>query len=71
MTWLSGKAVIVTGAARGVGLAVARRFVRAGALVTMADMDEKLLEQEVEALAARAARAARSPLPATRARSSR
>ena len=50
MTWLSGKAVIVTGAARGVGLAVARRFVRAGALVTMADMDEKLLEQEVEAL---------------------
>ena len=50
MTWLSGKAVIVTGAARGVGLAVARRLVRAGALVTMADMDEKLLEQEVEAL---------------------
>ena len=50
VNWLSGKAVIVTGAARGVGLAVARRFVRAGALVTMADMDEKLLEQEVEAL---------------------
>jgi 7-alpha-hydroxysteroid dehydrogenase len=52
VTWLSGKAVIVTGAARGVGLAVARRLVRAGALVTMADMDEDLLEEEVKALAA-------------------
>jgi 7-alpha-hydroxysteroid dehydrogenase len=48
--WLSGKAVIVTGAARGVGLAAARRFVRAGALVTMADMDEVLLEREADAL---------------------
>ncbi|HET9069881.1 MAG TPA: SDR family oxidoreductase, partial [Amaricoccus sp.] len=49
---LSGKAAIVTGAARGIGLATARRLVRAGAHVTMADMDEKLLEQEVEALLA-------------------
>ena len=51
VNWLSGKAVIVTGAARGIGLAIARRFVRAGALVTMADIDEHLLEHEVEALA--------------------
>ncbi|HRO10510.1 SDR family NAD(P)-dependent oxidoreductase [Amaricoccus sp.] len=50
-SWLSGKAVIVTGAARGIGLATARRFVRAGAFVTMADADEKLLEQEVAAIA--------------------
>jgi len=48
--WLSGKAVIVTGAARGVGLATARQLVRAGALVTMADMDEDRLDQEVAAL---------------------
>ena len=48
---LAGKSVIVTGAARGIGLAIARRFVRAGAWVTMADMDEEALEHEVEALA--------------------
>ncbi len=50
LNWLSGKSVIVTGAARGVGLAVARRFVRDGALVSMADTDEKLLDREVDAL---------------------
>ncbi len=48
---LSGKSVIVTGAANGVGLATARRFVRAGAKVMMADMSEAKLETEVETLA--------------------
>ena len=37
---ISGKTAIVTGAANGVGLAIARRFVDAGANVMMADMDE-------------------------------
>lgn len=45
---LVGKSVIVTGAAHGVGRAAARGFVRAGAHVVMADIDEARLEREVE-----------------------
>jgi 7-alpha-hydroxysteroid dehydrogenase len=48
---MAGKAVIVTGAANGIGLAVARRFVRAGASVMMADIDERKLGEEVAAIA--------------------
>lgn len=47
MAGVSGRSVIVTGAARGIGLAVARRFVQGGALVMMADIDEARLEREV------------------------
>ncbi len=46
----SGKSVIVTGAARGVGLAVTRRFVRAGASVVCADIDEVRLDLELAAI---------------------
>jgi 7-alpha-hydroxysteroid dehydrogenase len=46
----AGKSVIVTGAARGIGLAVARRFVRAGASVVCADLDEGRLLREVATL---------------------
>ena len=45
---ISGKTAIVTGAANGVGLAVARHFVAQGANVVFADMDEKRLCKEVE-----------------------
>src|SRR5688572_3912697 len=48
---LATKSVIVTGAARGLGLAIARRFVRAGASVMLADLDEARLGREVETLA--------------------
>ena len=47
---LAGKSVIVTGAANGIGLATARRYVRAGASVMMADIDETKLETEVEGI---------------------
>jgi NAD(P)-dependent dehydrogenase (short-subunit alcohol dehydrogenase family) len=45
---LQGKVAIVTGAARGIGLAIAQRFVKEGAKVTLADR----LAAEVEAEAA-------------------
>lgn len=45
---LAGKVAVVTGAARGIGLAIARRFVAEGARVALADR----LRAEVEAEAA-------------------
>lgn len=47
----AGRSIIVTGAASGIGLAIARRFVRGGASVLMTDVDEKRLEAEVAAIA--------------------
>lgn len=43
---ISGKTAIVTGAAHGIGLAIARHFAAAGANVMMADMDEEALIAE-------------------------
>ena len=50
---IDGKTAIVTGAARGIGLAIARHFVDAGANVVFADMDESCLRDEIGAEAAR------------------
>jgi 7-alpha-hydroxysteroid dehydrogenase len=44
---LTGKSAIVTGAANGVGLAIARHFVECGARVMFADRDEARLMDEV------------------------
>ncbi|UOA26011.1 SDR family oxidoreductase [Pseudosulfitobacter sp. DSM 107133] len=43
---ISGKTAIVTGAANGIGLAIARQFADKGANVMCADMDEKALIQQ-------------------------
>ncbi|NUB44706.1 SDR family oxidoreductase [Fertoebacter nigrum] len=44
---ITGKTAIVTGAANGIGLAIARHFVDKGANVMFADMDEDRLTAEV------------------------
>ncbi|WP_299025536.1 SDR family oxidoreductase [uncultured Sulfitobacter sp.] len=44
---ISGKTAIVTGAANGIGLAIARTFADKGANVMCADMDEKRLKEEL------------------------
>lgn len=44
---IEGKTAIVTGAANGVGLAIARHFVDHGANVMFADMDETRLQNEI------------------------
>lgn len=48
---IAGKTAVVTGAATGVGLSIARRFAEAGANVMFADLDEATLEAEVGAAA--------------------
>lgn len=44
---ISGKTAIVTGAANGIGLAIARSFADKGANVMCADIDEKMLKEEL------------------------
>lgn len=44
---ITGKTAVVTGAANGVGLAIARHFVERGANVMFADMDEGRLAEEL------------------------
>jgi 3-oxoacyl-[acyl-carrier protein] reductase len=48
---LEGRAAIVTGSARGLGLAMARRFLEQGAHVVLSDLDRDALDQAVASLA--------------------
>jgi NAD(P)-dependent dehydrogenase (short-subunit alcohol dehydrogenase family) len=50
---LSGRVALVTGAARGIGLAAAKRLAEEEARILMSDIDADVLEQATAALAAR------------------
>ena len=52
---LEGRAALVTGASRGIGLAVARRLVAEGASVMLVGRDPEALEQVADELGEQAA----------------
>jgi len=47
---IAGKTAIITGAASGIGLAIAHHFMDRGAKVMLADADEELLAEEMKVL---------------------
>ena len=62
---LIDRAVIVTGAGRGIGLAIARRFVTEGALVLLTDIAKRDSAEVINLAAQRGTRAAYQPMDVT------
>ena len=56
MSRLAGKAALVTGAAQGIGLAIARAFVNEGASVLMTDIQDDRCADEARAIGAESVR---------------
>ena len=54
---LSGKTVLITGAARGIGQAIAERLAAAGADVAVADLRRGMLDETVSRIEAHGRRA--------------
>ena len=63
---VSGKAVLVTGASRGIGRAIAEALAAAGAAVVLGARDEAKLAEVVDAIVAAGGRASAVPLDVSR-----
>jgi len=63
---VSGKAVLVTGASRGIGRAIAEALAAAGAAVVLGARDEAKLAEAVDAIVAAGGRASAVPLDVSR-----
>lgn len=64
-TEFAGRAALVTGAASGIGLAVARRLAAGGAAVVLADLDEEAARKAAASIGSTGARAAAVRLDVT------
>lgn len=62
---LQGKAVVITGGARGIGFACAQAFARAGARIALLDIDPRALDQACDALGELGAQALALPASVT------
>lgn len=62
---LSGRVAVITGGARGIGEAIARRFVEAGASVLIGDLDEEAARATAARLSGGGGRVLAAPLDAT------